>query len=302
MRISKNNIIFFSLPRKFEGIFDIIQTNAITSRTQFIPTKNIVLFGDDQWTKEICEDLWITHHIPLQYNFDKVPYFSYLLQEMCMLYPDKIICYINSDIIITSNFIEFIENTEIPFENFMISWHRRNIEVKEFIDFSKKSRETVLHKKCETSGKKANTWDDFFIFPSFIFKDIPILPYIMRPFFDNFMIYICLRNKIPLIDATNSITTVHQKHDYNYYQEAQKSPLTRKESLYNLNLIGLVNSCVWLFMAPYKTNGFLIEHKKTKEIIQNYLTYRRYIITARIYIHLPKPIVTLLKKCYDRFF
>ena len=50
-------LTILSTPKRFSGIFEVIQTNAITSWTQLDPRPEIILFGRDEGTAEICAEL-----------------------------------------------------------------------------------------------------------------------------------------------------------------------------------------------------------------------------------------------------
>ena len=46
----------FAIPKPFQGEFNIIQRNAIKSWTLLLPKCEIILFGDEEGTKEIAKE------------------------------------------------------------------------------------------------------------------------------------------------------------------------------------------------------------------------------------------------------
>ncbi|MEY2588608.1 MAG: hypothetical protein QOJ67_592, partial [Acidimicrobiaceae bacterium] len=54
-------LTFLATPKAFEGLFNVIQRNAITSWTLLSPRPEIILFGDDPGTAALCEELGLRH-------------------------------------------------------------------------------------------------------------------------------------------------------------------------------------------------------------------------------------------------
>ena len=54
-------LTIFAIPKAFKGQFDAIQHNAIRSWVQLDPKPEVVLFGDDEGTAEIANELGLRH-------------------------------------------------------------------------------------------------------------------------------------------------------------------------------------------------------------------------------------------------
>jgi hypothetical protein len=52
------------------------------------------------------------------------------------------------------------------------------------------------------------------------------------------MVYKALNLKIPLIDATQAITAIHQNHDYSHHPQGKDGVYAGPEAQFSLNLIG----------------------------------------------------------------
>ena len=57
----ESRLTLLSTPKAFTGIFEVIQRNAITSWTRLDPRPDIILFGDDAGTAELCAELGLRH-------------------------------------------------------------------------------------------------------------------------------------------------------------------------------------------------------------------------------------------------
>ena len=77
---------------------------------------------------------------------------------------------------------------------------------------------------------------DYFIFPKTMFEDIPAFA-LGRAGWDNWMIYAGRRARIPVVDANEAITVVHQNHDYHHLPNSQPH-YHLPESLHNIELGG----------------------------------------------------------------
>ena len=54
-------LTLFSTPKPFRGHIGVIQRNALKSWTLLHPDVEIILFGDDEGTADICRELGLQH-------------------------------------------------------------------------------------------------------------------------------------------------------------------------------------------------------------------------------------------------
>ena len=212
-------ITFFTIPRQFTGIHDIIQSNAILSWLQIKPKCEIIVFSDDPSVVEFSNQIGVKCVSHFKSNDYGTPLLDSIWKSAKSTASNDLICYINSDIILFPDFAEKIST--IKLKEFLISGRRWDIEIEKLIDF-KSDWVLTLKKLVEQKGiLHSETGADFFLFPKFLMPAMPTFA-IGRAWWDNWLFYYFKKNKIPIIDGTN-IMTVHQNHDYSHIKSLRKN-------------------------------------------------------------------------------
>ena len=212
-------ITIFAVPKPFEGKFKIIQENAIFSWTQITPKPEIIIFGNEKGTAEICKKYSIKQIKNIKKNSFGTPIISDIFTKAKKESKNEILMYVNCDIILMANLEEVIK--KINFEKFFITGRRWNIEVDSLI-----VKKTNWLEKLEKHLKKTAILYqvgalDYFIFNKTLNLNPP--PFALgRGVWDNWLLYRAKFLKVPVIDSTLIITAVHQNHD-NYHGEIRKN-------------------------------------------------------------------------------
>jgi hypothetical protein len=123
--------------------------------------------------------------------------------------------YVNADVILLSDFLEMGKLVASQCETFLVVGQRWDLEITDPIVFDKdweKRLRNLIHEKGELHQPAGS---DYFIFPRTQYLDMPDFA-IGRAGWDNWMIYKALENKWCVVDATPSITVIHQDHDYSH--------------------------------------------------------------------------------------
>src|SRR4030042_6729586 len=97
-------ITFFACPKACIGHIDIIQRNAIGSWTLLRPKPEIILMGTDKGVAEICQELGLIHIAEIDKNEYGTPLVSSIFEVAQEIAAYPIVCYINSDILLMSDF------------------------------------------------------------------------------------------------------------------------------------------------------------------------------------------------------
>jgi hypothetical protein len=149
----------------------------------------------------------------------------------------NIFCYVNSDIILMSDFMQAIQRVVDQKSRFLLVGQRWNLDVKEVFEF-KPDWEEKLRSQVRKLGTLAFPWSiDFFVFPRGLFGEIPPFA-IGRPRWDNWMLYRARSIPVPLIDATPVVMPVHQNHDYSHHPQGEDGVRGGDEALTNDKLAG----------------------------------------------------------------
>lgn len=207
-------LTIFTSPKPFTNSFiSMIQRNAIQSWMALQPKCNIILFGNEPGIADVAAEYNLRYVSDVEYKNGK-PLVRALFRKAEELSDSDVFAYINSDIILLSDFLKAISKVqnELKENAFLIVGRRCNLEVKEPIDFMSPSWETRLCDKMDKSGVMAGPGAiDCFIFTRGLWPDIPLLT-IGRVGFDNWLIYEARRLGVKVINATHTINIIHQHH------------------------------------------------------------------------------------------
>ena len=142
----------------------------------------------------------------------------------------NIVDQVNADIILSNDFVKTINKVCLLFEKspFLMVRRRWDLDVRKAIKFDSQGMWfQKLINRLPIEGKLYGmSGIDYLFDPQ---------PFVVgRPGFDSWLVYKARLNKIPVIDATQLITIIHQNHDY---------PLKREESFHiecerNFKLVG----------------------------------------------------------------
>jgi hypothetical protein len=92
---------------------------------------------------------------------------------------------------------------------------------------------------------------DYFLFRKGLWSDIPPFA-IGRTMWDNWLIYSALKRNMPVIDATEVITAVHQNHK-SFYPVGRNAVLKGPEGMVNRKLAGW-----WCHAFPVQASNYII--------------------------------------------
>ncbi len=236
MLVTGAMLTIFAIPKAFQGKIALIQRNAITSWTKLNPRPQIMLFGDEIGTAEIAKELNIQHIRDIECNQQGTPLVSAAFSLAHKLAQGDVLTYINSDIILLSDFIAALD--KLSWNRFMMSGQRWNLSLEGTLEFSDSNWESKLRNLATTSGNLEGVQAmDYFVFPFGFYQNIP--PFAVgRPGWDNWMLYQALKLGLPVIDATPAITAIHQNHDYNHHPQGKKGAYQGEEAKRNKEIIG----------------------------------------------------------------
>lgn len=222
-------ITIFTTCKPFRSHFAIIQENAIENWVRVVPKVKIIIFGNDYGTAKIAKIYKLEHIADVKTNDQDTPLLSDIFQKARKTSRTNLLCYVNADIILPPDLIRMIK--KVPLKKFLLTGRRYN------------------RGELDQPGAL-----DYFVFPKNI--DFKMPPFAVgRTAWDNWLIYKAKRLKIPVIDATEVITIVHQEHDYSHvgYNNVWHS----KERKENLRLASEKRRPFNLINADYKltSNG-----------------------------------------------
>lgn len=207
-------LTIFTIPKPFQGNIGIIQKNAIQSWLSVSPQSEIILLGDEEGVAETAEEFGISYLPEIKKNEFSTPFLDSALGLIKNFTKNPFLLIISSDIILIDNPILAILQIKEPL--FLMGGQRWDFDVKETIRFDQSGwREKLRTEVFKNNKPRGFTTIDYFIFPRHLPINFP--PFVIgRAGWDNWLIYKARSLKIPVIDATEVITAIHQNHGYSH--------------------------------------------------------------------------------------
>lgn len=226
-------LTLFAIPKAFEGHIGVIQCNAIKSWTLLQPRPEIILFGDEKGTAEICRQEGLTHVPEAACNEYGTPLLSDLFDRAQKLATYDLLAYVNADIILTANLPNLIRLILQNNTRFLAIVRRWNIMRQAVIDFTEPNWEDSLIAHVKQFGKAPFDGVDCFIFPRLFYEGVP--PFALgRGYWDDWLIWKARKVGGSVIDLTNLTMIIHQNHS----ETNSASSSRTEESLRNYKLNG----------------------------------------------------------------
>ena len=210
-------ITIFGTPKNFEGIFKIIQINAIRSWRSLSKDVEIIIFGKSEGAQKIANEVSAIYYPNIKCSKNGVPLLSDLFYKANKIASFDILLFINSDILLPKTFIYSIRNVKDKFSNFLLVGHRWELKVENLINFNEAAAVSLFWEMSEMKSKKASPAAiDYFGFRKNSLKKIPDFV-VGRPGYDNWLIWYARRNFIPVVDISEEVKVIHQSHHYNFH-------------------------------------------------------------------------------------
>ena len=234
-------LTIFACPKPFtDPHIATIQRNAITSWTLLRPRPEIILLGGEKGVAEICAELGLRHVPEIARNEFGTPLLSDIFQKGQELATNDILCYVNSDIILMSDFMIAIQTVTswCRCRQFLVVGRRWDLDLTNPIAFADSTWEDLLRAEVLRAGapRPAN-WIDYFVFPKGLFGDIPPFA-IGRTTYDNWLIWKARSFGSPVIDASGCVLAVHQNHAYSHHAQGREGIFSGVEARRNAFLAG----------------------------------------------------------------
>ena len=257
--------------KPFVGHIAVIQRNALQSWKCLHPDVEVILFGNDEGAALVCRELGIRHVPEVKKNSYGTNYVASIFDQAQELAAHDVICYVNCDIILMSDFRRAVEAVSRIQKNFLLAGRRWDVDIQVPLDFQRAGWEdAVRHLALQSNRQRPAQWMDYFVFPrGLLYKQIPALV-IGRWGWDNWLLWFALTLGAPVVDLSKDVCAVHQNHASNYHPDGEESRenyrflengrkfRTLKSSVYVLESGGLrANHSRWLVLPVRYLRGWL---------------------------------------------
>ncbi|MFZ5910043.1 MAG: glycosyltransferase [Chloroflexota bacterium] len=230
------SLTLFSAPKPFtDPHVAAIQRNAIRS-WMLLPDVEVILLGEETGLAGAAQELGVRHIPNVARNANGTPLVSSMLQLARENGRGDLLCLINTDMLLMSDFIEAARQVAGQKSNFVLLSQRWDLDVTQPLEFGE-GWQTRLRARVKQDGQLHKpAGSDFFLFPRSAYLDLPDFA-VGRAGWDNWMIYKARKEGWPVIDCTPSAMIVHQNHDYAHLPGG-RSHHTTLEADQNIRLAG----------------------------------------------------------------
>ena len=244
-------LTIFSMPKAFRGHIRTIQRNAVQSWTLLSPKPEIILFGSDEGTKEAAQEFGLRHVPEVAANEHGTPLLNDLFRQAERESRTGLMCYVNADILLLSDFAEAVELVSKNLPRFLLISQRINLDLTEPIVFDAEW-EASLKTRSRSSGVPGDhTAIDVFVFTKGLYPSVPDFG-LGRLWFDQWLIKAAAQSGVPVVDVSRVAPVIHQNHDYNHVPGGADQVWRGKEAEHNFRLYGGVKHAFTLLEATHE--------------------------------------------------
>lgn len=219
MSVVKPDLTIFAIPKNFRGHIATIQRNAITSWTRLDPRPEILLFGEEEGTAEIAQELGLRHFSDIARNEFGTPLIHDLFLQAEQRISSPLLGYVNADIVLTNDFIMAIGRARGLHDKFMSVGRRWDVDWEQPLDFSKPDwAERIRCEARRANVQRPGNFIDYFVYSRGLCDGLLPLA-IGRYAWDNYILWRAMSRGATLLDISPVVMAIHQNHDYSHSQK-----------------------------------------------------------------------------------
>jgi hypothetical protein len=229
----------FTTPKPFVGHNAVIQRNALKSWTLLHSDVEVILFGDEEGAGEIAREFGIRHVPQVQRTPEGTKVLSSFFDLAQRMARHDVLCYLNCDIILTSDFLQALSVVRATYKSFLMVGRRWDIDVLEPLNFAAVNWASSIKNLALQRGQlRSGGWIDYFVFRRGLYlHQLP--PFVIgRVFWDQWLVWKARNSGIPLVDASESVIAIHQNHDYGYHPSGKSGVWNDDLARRNFDLAG----------------------------------------------------------------
>jgi hypothetical protein len=215
-------LTFFTTAKAFQGHTGIIQRNALKSWTRLHRNVEVILFGDEDGTAEICCELGLRHEPHAQRHESGMKYLNYMFDRAQAIASYNYLCYSNCDIILMDDFFQGFLRAVQWRRQFLMIGQRWDTDITVPIQFENPAWQNAVKVLAQSLGfQQKRHFVDYFLFAKDIYDEVPPLV-VGRSWWDLWLVWKALSQHVPVIDCSSAVVAVHQNHGYAYHPQGKE--------------------------------------------------------------------------------
>lgn len=261
-------LTIFSVPRPFNGHIGLIQENAIASWKILKNNPQVILLANESGTAEVCKKYNVDFIPDVKLNSFGTPLVNDVFRKAQGAAQFEIVAYVNSDIILTNSFIDATMKASKQFQSFLLVGRRYDLSITKKVDFSNSMWEQIIRDRVKKeSSLHSPTGMDYQVFRRGAWMNMP--PFIVgRPVWDCWFVTQAKKVKHEVIDTTEAVFIIHQKHDYKRAEDGSILVRTGPEALRNRELAEGKNKETIYINSTRDADSRML---RNGEIVQNHM-------------------------------
>lgn len=212
----------FAVPKPFTGHIDTIQRNALASWQRL--NCEILLLGGGSDVAKVAAETGVRHIPDIACSPEGTPLLSDLFARAEAEAAYDVLCYVNADIILMSDFSAALAQVQASWQQFLLVGQRWDTDIDELLAFGLQWEQEVRAFALAHGQAHGPGGMDYFAFSAGLWRDIPPF-WLGRLVFDNWLLYAARSAGIPVIDATHRVLAIHQNHTYGHIPGIQSGGL-----------------------------------------------------------------------------
>ncbi|MEX0787838.1 MAG: hypothetical protein WD906_07865 [Anaerolineales bacterium] len=196
----------------------------------------VLVVGEEEGSAEAVLEIGLRSVGPVSRTQAGTPLVSsiFALAQKAASHP--VLAYLNADILLLDDFLPAVDRIRKRMNRFLLVGARWDLDVEGALSFSDDWQPRLREAVRARGRRHPPGGSDYFVFPREAEIEPP--PFALgRAGWDNWMIYRGRSLGWPVVDASESVTAIHQNHDYSHLPGGQ-SHHRLSESAENLRLAG----------------------------------------------------------------
>jgi len=206
-------VTLFTAPKPFVGHIGVIQRNALRSWAALGPRVEILVLGDEEGAEAASDEVGAGHLGGLARNEHGTPLLNDIFARAAEAARFDRMAYLNADIVLIDDFLPAVDRVAAAFPSYLMVGQRWDLAVEELIDVESGGLQDLRTQLVRQGRRHPPAGSDYFVYSRHRFPRLPAFA-VGRAGWDNWMIYAARHAGLPVVDASEAITVIHQDHDY----------------------------------------------------------------------------------------